>query len=58
VQEEDTQNRQLLDLSGQILELTRAVHAYARAARPDLVSDDVPLARAESAAPDGSPNGR
>jgi hypothetical protein len=57
VQEEDTQNRQLLDLSGQILELTTAVHAYARAARPDLVSDDVPLARAESA-PDGSPNGR
>jgi len=26
VQEEDTQNRQLLDLSNQILELTRAVH--------------------------------
>jgi uncharacterized membrane protein len=30
VQEEDQQNRQLLDLSNQILELTRAVHAYAR----------------------------
>jgi uncharacterized membrane protein len=32
VQEEDQQNRQLLDLSNQILELTRAVHAYARSA--------------------------
>ena len=30
VQEEDQQNRQLLDLSNQILELTKAVHAYAR----------------------------
>ena len=27
VQEEDTQNRELLDLSNQILELTKAVHA-------------------------------
>jgi uncharacterized membrane protein len=32
VQEEDAQNRQLLDLSNQILELTKAVHAYASAA--------------------------
>jgi uncharacterized membrane protein len=32
VQEEDQQNRQLLDLSEQILELTQAVHEYARAA--------------------------
>jgi len=32
VQEEDQQNRQLLDLSAQILELTKAVHAYAEAA--------------------------
>jgi uncharacterized membrane protein len=31
VQEEDRQNRQLLDLSHQILELTKAVHAYASA---------------------------
>jgi uncharacterized membrane protein len=31
VQEEDRQNRQLLDLSQQILELTKAVHAYASA---------------------------
>jgi uncharacterized membrane protein len=30
VQEEDRQNEQLLDLSNQILELTKAVHAYAR----------------------------
>jgi uncharacterized membrane protein len=30
VQEEDQQNRQLLDLSNQILELTKAVHGYAR----------------------------
>jgi uncharacterized membrane protein len=32
VQEEDAQNRELLDLSNQILELTKAVHAYAAAA--------------------------
>jgi uncharacterized membrane protein len=32
VQEEDTQNQDLLDLSKQILELTQAVHAYAEAA--------------------------
>jgi uncharacterized membrane protein len=32
VQEEDQQNRELLQLSNQILELTKAVHAYARAA--------------------------
>jgi len=31
VQEEDKQNQQLLDLSSQILELTKAVHAYATA---------------------------
>jgi uncharacterized membrane protein len=34
VQDEDKQNRELLDLSHQILELTKAVHAYA-AARAD-----------------------
>jgi uncharacterized membrane protein len=32
VQEEDRQNRELLDLSNQILELTKAVHTYAAAA--------------------------
>ena len=32
VQEEDQQNRQLLDISNQILELTTAVHAYTSAA--------------------------
>jgi uncharacterized membrane protein len=32
VQEEDHQNRQLIDLTNQILELTKAVHAYAQAA--------------------------
>jgi hypothetical protein len=32
VQEEEHQNQQLLDLSKQILELTKAVHAYASAA--------------------------
>jgi uncharacterized membrane protein len=32
VQEEDAQNKQLLDLSTQILELTKAVHDYASAA--------------------------
>jgi uncharacterized membrane protein len=31
VQDEDKQNRELLDLSHQILELTEAVHAYAAA---------------------------
>ena len=31
VQEEDKQNQQLLDLSDQILDLTKAVHAYAAA---------------------------
>jgi uncharacterized membrane protein len=36
VQEEDEQNRELLRLTQQILELTTAVHAYAAAAaRPD-----------------------
>jgi len=33
VQEEDRQNRELLGLSHQILELTKAVHAYAVAGR-------------------------
>jgi hypothetical protein len=32
VQEEDHQNRQLLDLSAQALELTKMVHEYAQAA--------------------------
>jgi uncharacterized membrane protein len=32
VQEEDAQNKQLLDLSTQILQLTKAVHDYASAA--------------------------
>jgi uncharacterized membrane protein len=31
VQEEDQQNRQLLDLSEQLLELIKAVHEYAQA---------------------------
>jgi uncharacterized membrane protein len=35
VQEEDKQNEQLLDLSSQILELTKAVHAYAAARERD-----------------------
>jgi uncharacterized membrane protein len=30
VQQEDQQNRQLLELSNQILELAKAVHAYVR----------------------------
>ena len=34
MKEEDRQNVQLLDLSNQILQLTKAVHAYA-AARSD-----------------------
>jgi uncharacterized membrane protein len=35
VQEEDRQNKELLDLSRQILDLTRAVHTYAEEARHD-----------------------
>ena len=35
VQDEDKQNGELLDLSQQILELTKAVHAYAAAAQAD-----------------------
>ena len=35
VQEEDDQNRELLELSKQILDLTKAVHAYAAAASRD-----------------------
>ena len=35
VQEEDKQNQQLLDLSNQILELTKAVHEYAAARAGD-----------------------
>jgi hypothetical protein len=34
VQEEDRQNQQLLDLSNQILELTKAIHALAAARSP------------------------
>jgi uncharacterized membrane protein len=41
VQQEDQQNRELLALSNQILELTKAVHAYAEAAsaRPHAPTD-------------------
>jgi hypothetical protein len=39
VKEEDRQNEELLDLSRQILELTKAVHSYA-AARASGVSPD------------------
>jgi uncharacterized membrane protein len=35
VQEEDQQNRELLELSNQILTLTKEVHAFAAAARDD-----------------------
>ena len=35
VREEDTQNRELIDLSNQILELTKAIHSYASAAESD-----------------------
>jgi uncharacterized membrane protein len=51
VQEEDDQNRRLLELSEQILELTSAVHAYARAARPDLVASAEPADSVASAEP-------
>ena len=46
VQEEDSQNQQLLDLSRQILELTKAVHGMASrmadAPPPDLAAKAVP----------------
>jgi uncharacterized membrane protein len=51
VQEEDQQNRQLLELAEQILDLTKAVHEYARAARPDLVSTSEPATRGSDAPP-------
>jgi len=35
VQEEDKQNQQLIELSNQILELTKAVHAFATQAREE-----------------------
>jgi len=35
VQDEDKQNKELLDLSRQILDLTEAVHAYAAARSKD-----------------------
>jgi uncharacterized membrane protein len=44
VQEEDKQNCQLLDLSQQILELTKAVHQY-MAANPDPDRPSVPAAQ-------------
>ncbi|MDT5081574.1 MAG: hypothetical protein QOJ80_6211 [Mycobacterium sp.] len=44
VQEEDKQNCQLLDLSQQILELTRAVHQY-MAANPGPIQPSVPAAQ-------------
>jgi uncharacterized membrane protein len=45
VQEEDRQNRQLLDLSEQILELTKAVHAYSAAAANGQLPQASPHAR-------------
>jgi hypothetical protein len=48
VQEEDKQNQQLLDLSHQILDLTKAVHDYAQArsngtaAGPDPAGEGLP----------------
>ena len=39
VQEEDQQNRQLLDISNQILELTKAMHTYASEARGQVRDD-------------------
>src|SRR6187431_2109182 len=44
VKEEDQQNQELLDLSKQILELTKAVHAYATAAASRSDGGDAPAA--------------
>jgi uncharacterized membrane protein len=38
VQEEDQQNKQLIELSNQILELTKAVHAHTVAVQPTTVN--------------------
>jgi uncharacterized membrane protein len=55
VLDEDRQNQELLDLSNQILELTKAVHAYAAAAsgRTHAVAqtDGTPRLRRAGAAP-------
>jgi uncharacterized membrane protein len=45
VQEEDKQNCQLLELSQQILELTRAVHQYMGAANPGPNQPSAPAAQ-------------
>ena len=42
VQEEDHQNRELLHISRQILDLTEAVHAYASGAASPAVGDGTP----------------
>jgi uncharacterized membrane protein len=49
VQEEDQQNRQLLNISNQILQLTRDVHAYAHAA----TGENDGVARAQASAQSG-----
>jgi uncharacterized membrane protein len=52
VQEEDDQNRQLLEISQQILDLTKAVHAYAsKASSAAGVAVDASLARNGEEAP-------
>jgi uncharacterized membrane protein len=53
VQEEDHQNQELLQLSHQILELTKAVHAYA-AGRSQEAPADQPGATSAPGAPKGS----
>jgi uncharacterized membrane protein len=50
VKDEDKQNRELLDLSRQILELTKAVHAYA-AERSDAESSHAQATRSTDDAP-------
>jgi hypothetical protein len=35
VQEEDDQNKQLIELSSQILELTKAIHAHTKATQSE-----------------------
>jgi uncharacterized membrane protein len=47
VQDEDKQNRELLDLSHQILELTKAVHAYATASSKEDVGTGPAAPQAE-----------
>ena len=56
VQEEDQQNRQLLELSEQILDLTKAVHAYASKASAAEAAASAASARRNAVRAPGAPS--